>query len=394
MSWEKAVNFKPCFNSSELFKFCSPEKNEKEELQLVLKSYPFNSLNEFSGDSDKYYEDYFKTENWEKITKLFTSDLFSGTTQFNDDKILKKYYSEEKQSLAVLNKDMLTKQHDNNMESTPIKNSHEATQLGQTKSNEVSEIKTSKRNLNFENESDLKKLKKIDQNSIEDSLIATNLTDEKTLQITDSELVKVSVDYERVNQIKTNDSLTQANNADEQELLIDDDELAAVLIKYENESKEREKTLSEIRQTRGVLLEPNIIKKINQDLGTNFIKNSIKSYYRADKFIICGEVDGIDTGTNTILEIKTKKYINFSNSVIELRERLQCLSYMKILKCSKCLLVHSGPNGIYRKFWINFDENEFNQRIESRLDAISTKYRNISKDDFEKLVKKYKKNVF
>ena len=68
MSWEKAVNFKPCFNSSELFKFCSPEKNEKEELQLVLKSYPFNSLNEFSGDSDKYYEDYFKTEKREKIT--------------------------------------------------------------------------------------------------------------------------------------------------------------------------------------------------------------------------------------------------------------------------------------------------------------------------------------
>lgn len=152
---------------------------------------------------------------------------------------------------------------------------------------------------------------------------------------------------------------------------------------------EKETLHKMVKMERGCQLEGNIIASINQEWEMEFEKDE-KTYYSYFKaFSLCGRVDAIDRSAQTVLEIKTKGNIDFKNRAMEIGERLQCLSYMHLTKMPKCILLHSGSDGNYITFPIEFDQKEFFERIETKLNAIAVKYQNISKDEFVRLVKKY-----
>ena len=110
-----------------------------------------------------------------------------------------------------------------------------------------------------------------------------------------------------------------------------------------------------------------------------------------DFYSIKARIDGIDTNSGTIIEIKTKSNIDHSCTTMELRDRIQCLVYMKISGFNKCLLVESDSNGKMKMFKIDFDEIEFINRIDNGLVNFVNKYRNLSEHDFYKLICKYLK---
>lgn len=108
-------------------------------------------------------------------------------------------------------------------------------------------------------------------------------------------------------------------------------------------------------------------------------------------YIIKGRVDGIDTQSNTLIEIKTRSKVDHTSNTMELRDRIQCLAYMKLTSYSSAFLVENDSNGELRLFRIEYDEIEFTNRIHLGLIHFVNKYRNISENEFLKLIYKYYK---
>ena len=124
----------------------------------------------------------------------------------------------------------------------------------------------------------------------------------------------------------------------------------------------------------------------------NFIPdNSDRLMNFNDYYSVKARIDGIDVNSGTIIEIKTKSNIDHSITTMELKDRIQCLVYMKISGLSKCLLVESDSNGQMKIFRIFFDESEFLNRIDNGLIHFVNKYRNLSEHEFYKLICKYSK---
>lgn len=142
---------------------------------------------------------------------------------------------------------------------------------------------------------------------------------------------------------------------------------------------------------RGKMLEPLIIEKINKEEKMNFVKDSsliiledVEGYFK-----LSGIPDGIDNRNNTIIEVKTRENVDLRKRRVELSDRLQCLAYLKLTSCKRCLLVVSGPDGRQNRFDIEWSEREFERRIASRLRELVKKYRCMSEREFSMKVKKY-----
>lgn len=150
-------------------------------------------------------------------------------------------------------------------------------------------------------------------------------------------------------------------------------------------NKEKYRTLMKVRisQERGNQLEKIIIDKINQEDRLNFIQDKQLKVQDFGYFRLCGVADGLDEARNMLIEVKTRKFMMPNKETIALRDKLQCLCYMKLYSCKYCLLVESGPDGKLNKYQINWDEDEFETRIYERLKNFVLKYRNIKESEFK-----------
>lgn len=141
---------------------------------------------------------------------------------------------------------------------------------------------------------------------------------------------------------------------------------------------------------RGNQLEPHVIEKINKDENMSFVQDKTLRTMDFGFYRLCGIVDGIDEAKKTLIEVKTRNSVDLNKKTINLRDRLQCLAYLKLTSCERCLLVESGPNGQQNKFFIEWDEDEFEERIASRLRQFVIKYRTMKESEFRVKVRKYK----
>ena len=145
-----------------------------------------------------------------------------------------------------------------------------------------------------------------------------------------------------------------------------------------------------ISTQRGNQLEPNIIEKINKEESMNFVQEKSLKTIDFKYFSICGRIDGIDAEKKTLIEVKTRKSIEVHKRTINLKDKLQCLAYLKLTGCERCLFVESGPKGQQNKFCIDWDEREFEDRIIKPLRSFVIKYRNMKEREFRIRLKKYK----
>ena len=141
---------------------------------------------------------------------------------------------------------------------------------------------------------------------------------------------------------------------------------------------------------RGHQLESLVRQQVNKQCNMRFSKDTLK---RAsfDLFDICGISDGFDFKAEKIIEIKTRSSLNrlTNENSISPTEAMQCMCYMKLNDCKKCLFVEHGPNGEQRMQELVFDEDEFEQLIVKRLRAFVLKYKSMSKQEFLCLIAKY-----
>lgn len=121
---------------------------------------------------------------------------------------------------------------------------------------------------------------------------------------------------------------------------------------YELE-KYKSVVMTTISQERGNQLEKFIIEKINQDEKMNFVQDKTLKTVDLGIFKLCGIVDGIDESKKILIEVKTRKYVDMNKKTIDLKDKLQCLTYMKLTNCERCLLVVSGPSGMQNKTYID-----------------------------------------
>ncbi|RNA14546.1 hypothetical protein BpHYR1_003737 [Brachionus plicatilis] len=139
---------------------------------------------------------------------------------------------------------------------------------------------------------------------------------------------------------------------------------------------------------RGHTLEKRIIKSVNQSENFNFLHNKNTQEIDFGFCILKGKPDGIDSQKNSIIEVKSKNSIQ----PVSEKERLQCLSYLRILKFQTCLLVQSDRNGEKKIFNIFRDDQEFTERIYYKLKDFVTKYRNMTEEEFLEKLFIYKEN--
>ena len=166
--------------------------------------------------------------------------------------------------------------------------------------------------------------------------------------------------------------------------LIYQDKCAYELKKYESLVK------MSISLERGNQLEPHVIEKINKEESVNFVQDKTLKSMDFGFYRLCGIVDGIDESKRMIIEVKTRNLVDVTKRTINLRDRLQCMAYLKLTGCERCLLVESGPNGQQNKFVIEWNEEEYENRIASRLRQFVIKFRNMRESEFRMKVRKYK----
>lgn len=105
--------------------------------------------------------------------------------------------------------------------------------------------------------------------------------------------------------------------------------------------------------------------------------------------ILKGLPDGIDNDKELIIEIKTKSCFQ----PISEKEKLQCLSYLRMMKFKKCFLVQSDSSGNNQIFEIDRNDSEFTEKIYGKLKDFVNKYRNMTEDEFLDKLYFYKESL-
>lgn len=212
-------------------------------------------------------------------------------------------------------------------------------------------------------------------------------------------------------------STNKQTNINEKPLIVDDNKHAANInpfsnqiedneteteTEHEEESDYNDNTLPKINLksyiskqasfSRGKKMEQPTINKVNENYEKSFKKCS--NYIERDlgSFYLYGRPDGIDEQNRLIVEIKTTTNLKLNNQneiILDKKTRIQCLCYLKLTGFNTCWCVHLSSDGTLIKTEIVFDENEFDELVVSKLNAIVDKYRNMSEQDFIGLVNKY-----
>lgn len=205
----------------------------------------------------------------------------------------------------------------------------------------------------------------------------------KTLSFDDNQIAeKVNTNIQSSFGVKDEASANILDLNEDSESNMTDDGLFK-LEKYKSVAK------SFISMERGNQLEKNIIDTINVNENMNFVQDKELKFFDFGFFKICGIIDGIDVEKQTLIEVKTRNIIS-TNNTISLKERIQCLCYMKLTNCHKCLLVESGPDGSQNIIKIAYDDIEFEDRVLNKLRDFVIKYREMDANEFKKSVDKYK----
>jgi hypothetical protein len=216
-----------------------------------------------------------------------------------------------------------------------------------------------------------------------------------------------------LNQINYADSTNKQTYIGEKSLIFDDNKHAANInpcsyqiednqTETETENEEESDYIPKINLgsyinkqasfSRGKKMEQPTINKVNEKYEKEFEK--CLNYIEKDlgSFYLYGRPDGIDEQNKLIVEIKTTTNLklNSQNEItLDKKTRIQCLCYLKITGFNTCWCVHLSSDGTLKKTEIAFDENEFDELVVSKLNAIVDKYRNMSEQDFIGLVNKY-----
>jgi hypothetical protein len=140
---------------------------------------------------------------------------------------------------------------------------------------------------------------------------------------------------------------------------------------------------------RGRKLEDHVLAKINKETEVNFVKNKSKTVTNFGMFNIVGIIDGISGDKQKILEIKTRNKLSHEKPTITSKERKQAMAYMKMHGCSTCLFAELGPDGALKKTEIKWNEDEFNEGIMIKLNEFCLYARNLSEQEFKKLLIKH-----
>ena len=137
---------------------------------------------------------------------------------------------------------------------------------------------------------------------------------------------------------------------------------------------------------RGRKLENHVLAKINKESEKKFEKNKAKKTIEFERFRLVGIIDGISADGKRVLEIKTRSKLSMEKSTITSKEKKQALTYMKMHGCQSCLFVEVGPDGNTKKTEIEWDEEEFEREIMSKLDEFCMFARGLSEEAFRDLL--------
>ena len=121
-----------------------------------------------------------------------------------------------------------------------------------------------------------------------------------------------------------------------------------------------------ISNHRGRTLHKSLINLINQDLNTDFQASNKTMEINNNEYSLLGRIDGIDTESANILEIKTKSNINYSGG-LNVQDRVQCLCYLKLVGFKKCLLVECGSDGKRKVTEVYYDERDYSELVHMKL---------------------------
>ena len=170
----------------------------------------------------------------------------------------------------------------------------------------------------------------------------------------------------------------------------DESETRSDFINYirNNEEPELTKAISKsISTQRGLHLEIEMIKKINEEKNANFVQNKVKKLIDLEDFVLSGIVDAFDEQNQIILEVKTR---NKLIGKVVIKEKRQALVYMKIWQCEKCLLLERGPNPNEENlFEIEWNETEFENDVVNKLKEFCQNVRSLTETQFRQLYAKY-----
>ncbi len=140
---------------------------------------------------------------------------------------------------------------------------------------------------------------------------------------------------------------------------------------------------------RGILIEKFVIENFNKENNLNFVQDKQLKIADFKDFKICGKIDGIDREKRIIIEIKTRNTIN---GKVNIKERKQALTYMKLMDCDQCWIVERGPNSDEQNvIVIKWDEEEFENEIINKLKMFCEHARSLNEKQFLDLHKRFTK---
>lgn len=143
-----------------------------------------------------------------------------------------------------------------------------------------------------------------------------------------------------------------------------------------------------ISSRRGYKLQQTILDSTNAERATSFLRNDRTVQRNYGDYYLSGRVDAIDRRSETVLEVKTRSFIDHSKSKVRLYDMVQCLCYMKLVEYGKCLLVESDARGDKRISEICFNEAEFNELVHLKLVDFIRRVGLISESNFVNMLRR------
>ena len=140
---------------------------------------------------------------------------------------------------------------------------------------------------------------------------------------------------------------------------------------------------------RGKKAEKFIMDIVNEKEGTKFTKTKKTLIKDFEFFKIRGIIDGIDEEKHYLLEVKTRNKFSKAGDTITRLERIQVLCYMALTDSKRCIFIEKGPKADDMKTtYIDFDPQELEREILSKLRAFVETNRKLTKDEFLKKVER------
>lgn len=342
-------NFKPVFSASDLVSYCNnPRQWNKTKLKFIRKFSPFSMVK----------LDFLPTK---------TLNLNAQDKSFINKSILKDSNNEIDELTNRLDKFNLNSNKtavlDKTLKQDMLKQLNETLSLNNTSFNDSNVIESvlenSKEKIELED-----KMNILMTNFLTPNAHQNNIDDNED----DNDYLTADSDVETF--IKENDTIF---NEKKKEML----------------NARRQQAKFYVSTRRGILVEKFVIENFNKEQNLNFVQDKQLKVVDFNDFKICGKIDGIDRERRIIIEIKTRNKIS---GKVNVKERKQALTYMKLMDCDQCWIVERGPKSDEENLIvIKWDKDEFENEIVNKLRIFCEYARNLSENQFIDLYKRFTK---